>query len=70
MNNREQINRLKELGRNKDVFTETEFIANSLLLKELKAVVLNPGYGGHKESDTTEQLNNNSTPNMHTCISI
>ena len=27
-------------------------------------------YGGHKESDTTERLNNNSTPNMHTCISI
>ena len=43
MNNSEQINHLKELGRNKAVFTETEFIANSLLLKELKAVVLNPG---------------------------
>ena len=27
-------------------------------------------YGGHNESDTTERLNNNSTPNMHTCISI
>lgn len=43
MNNSEQINGLKELGQNKDIFTETEFIANSLLLKELKAMVLNPG---------------------------
>ena len=42
MNNNEQINGLKDLGQNKDVFTETESIASSLLLKELKAVVLNP----------------------------
>lgn len=33
VNNSEQINSLKELGQNKDIFTETEFIANSLLLK-------------------------------------